>query len=42
MAYAKKGEFGKAREDIRQAEQLGFKPDPEFIKELREMSGKKE
>lgn len=42
VAYYHQGEYDKAWEDVHKAESLGHQVDPEFLKDLREASGRQE
>jgi tetratricopeptide (TPR) repeat protein len=42
LAYYHKGEHDKAWEDVQKAQSLGYQVDPEFLKDLREASGRQE
>ena len=41
-AYYNKGEYDKAWGDVRRAQRLGLQVPPEFLKALRETSGKEQ
>lgn len=40
VAYYNKGEYDKAWDDVHKAQSLGYQVHPEFLKDLREASGK--
>ena len=42
FAYYSKGKYDKAWEDVHKAESLGYQVDLEFLKDLREASGRQE
>jgi tetratricopeptide (TPR) repeat protein len=42
VAYCYKGEYDKAWDDVHKAQSLGYQAPPEFLKALREASGREE